>query len=188
MIAIRTLAVIAALAAAGLAAAPAQGADRCGHRKARTIRQTARVRVYEGDFGVFACARATGRRVHLYDDDGEYDLGEIDLIRGDFVAYDWVRYPTCKDACPPGVTGSAGTDVTSVRNGHTRELAASAVDALVLARSGGAAWLVGGQLWIWTRTQKRELDSGNIPARSVHRSRGVLHWVRDGQPESARMP
>ena len=104
MIAIRTLAVIAALAAAGLAAAPAQAADRCGHRKARTIRQTARVRVYEGDFGVFACARATGRRVHLYDDDGEYDLGEIDLIRGDFVAYDWVRYPTCKDACPPGVT------------------------------------------------------------------------------------
>ena len=152
-----------------------------------TIRQTRLVRVFRGPNGVGACWRASGRRIALWTED-EYNSGGLDAVAGPFVAYDSQSYPTCKDACPPGVNGTSDTEVVNVHNRHRRDLGQLA-SAVALARSGAIAWLVSSaprtsELWLWDRHGRRKLDSGDIPGKSLRIGGGRLHWTNAGQPKS----
>jgi hypothetical protein len=167
--------------------------DPCRKKGTTTSRQTKEIRVYSDDLGsYYACSRKNRHRVLLYDDDGEYDTGIVAAIAGRYVAYESSSLPTCKEACPPGVNGSASTAVVNVRTGKQRSLASSGVDRLVLAPSGAVAWVLpstaaggGKELWVWDAAGRRLLDSGNVAAASLRLSGGTVSWTKDGQPYSA---
>jgi len=183
------VAVLASLASAGPAAA--KSSDPCVKKGRYTIQANHDVRIFgtRSTGSVFACSRQSGRITFLHPENDEYSGGIVRKVAGRFVAYSIVQVPSCKAACPTDQAGSVDTFVLDARSGRERAIAGSDVFALVLTRSGAAAWLTGvapsALLQTWDAAGNTyALDSGDIPADSVKLSGGELRWTNGGDPHA----
>jgi len=181
--------------------------SRCAKAKSKTIAQNRYVRVYRvtgaSATKLYACRRASGRRVALDEDSGDETLGSgFSNVRlaGNYVAWKsaTTEDPGCKAACPPG-TGS-GTSITveiyDTRRGRQRTVfsAEPLGGALVLSRSGAIAWAAqdssSGPIEIRVSVRKdddRTIATGNIDPKSLAIELTIISWKCDGVEYFARL-
>src|SRR5919199_6666886 len=200
----RALVVLAA--AVGLvAAAPAGGQNGhgCDAPGSKTVRSSAKVRVYSKGANLYGCVRATGvtRTLYRYSRPLPNEGSSWDRVRlaGHRVAYVLSHVCTvCGDGGP-----FASIHEFELRSGRHRSLSkvrerpdhtGTGVNALVLDRCGRIAYraILRGtyarpepdpELHVWVGQSQRRVDRGDI-----HRIRlapTAVHWVRGDEPRSA---
>jgi hypothetical protein len=198
---VAALAAVLTLAPAGSANAAASPA-RCTHKGSKTVTQNryARLYTYEdevtGELVLYACWRATGKRIFLdaqIDDpsEGEY-FGKV-RMNGAWVV--WAHQSidgTCKADCPPDrPIAHFAVRLRDLRARRTRDIGGPHAGPILVTRTGVAAWLAPAgpvyELRTVNRSDSRVLDSGDIAPASLRLRGYELSWLNAGQPMTASL-
>jgi hypothetical protein len=143
----------------------------CYPRGSITKLVTREARVYQAnpaktlDTELDACLFATGHRRLLDSYDEVYSNVASYKLAGRFVAWDYTSVPSCKNFCPPGVTGTEQINVMDLRSGRTRSVTTRA-SIIGLTPRGTLVWIgpdpAGQALMAIDARGQRVLDSGDI--------------------------
>ena len=208
----RRLAVLlAALALAGLAGAPAAQAGKrraCTRANATTIADNALARLYTRRSSqqyysevLYGCLKKTDRSRRIasnYDDDYVSSSGYgLERLTGAFVSYYYESYDvSCKAACPPDhETTKRSLRLVDLRSGSERvvRVAQRPAGGILLAARGALAWpswLPGNQIEILVSDGggERAVDSGAIHPESLALTPGgLLSWRNEDTPRNAQL-
>lgn len=162
----------------------------CYPRGSTTKLVTREARVYEPnradslDSELDACLFATGRRRSLDSFDGQYSDVPAYKLAGRFVAWDYFSVPSCKNACPPGVSGTERVSVMDLRSGRTRSVTTSA-SIIGLTRRGTLVWIgpdpAGQAVMAIDARGRRVLDSGAINPDFLKVFGTLVLWSKAGE-------
>lgn len=187
----RRLVPLLAATALAAAAAPADAArPGCRAKGSKTEAQNRHARLYKLGPRLYACVRATGRRLVL---DTNYDDGYVTsnswsrpALGGRYAA--WVSTYTdvsCKAACPPGYEATRSSIVVhDLRRRRAVQTVSGDFD-FVLTERGALGWLVAREGAVELHTAapggaQRVVDSGAIDPLSLRAYYSLVLWAKDG--------
>ena len=190
---ITCLATVLALVAAS--PSPASVHRSCQPAGTQTLAKSSSARVYMRDDGnVYGCFNPTGRKRLLVNVDSIYSsIWNVHIV-GKYATYSYFAYPTCKDACPPGITATSHLAVADLITGRQRIAntdPATAVTKLTLSGRGAVAWLTrladgSSALTKFDADGVRVLDQGLLSKLALARN-SRLTWSSNGQAKATML-
>jgi len=149
---------------------------------------TARMFIRRGGGSIYGCMKDTGRLRSLGSegDSGRYDNGQDEhVLAGRYVAFR-------EYSCDPDSGCEGYVVVKDLRSGRikVRGSASDGNASVLLPSADGDVVLAGSSNLVYRSAKRRMIldRSAGVNPRSVLRSTSRVYWIRDGEPQTARVP